>query len=887
MCLCVKDMLITGVQLRNIKNHAEAEFKFLPGVIAICGPNGSGKTTIIEAIAWALFDHLDYKKDDFVKRGSKRGQVVVSFASKIDGKIYTVIRDTGGGYYVHDPELNLKIAEQKSQVVPWLREHIGAEPGTDLSSLFKTTIGVPQGMFTADFTLQPAARKTVFDSILKVEEYRNASDNLRDTVRFIEQNISQLDKEIAEAEGQLKNWDELKRQFDDAGHKLQRFLSDLSEATQQRDAKIKEVDEFNKLKTSFDTLTNSATGLRLKADLTRTQLASAQTAEQTARNASITVEKAHIGYTDYLDAVKQSKELDEKRIARDQLRNQATAAERELIESRSRLMMCHERLNEVTQARNDLTSITPKLEEQTSLENKLASMREARGEMLSLTRSMDAIDKDLDALRTRYTAITRQIEAAEAHKARASTISILEVQIERDTELLAHLKATTSRDEEMISAIEGGGMCPLLSEKCLNLNPGESVIHRFGSELESRKSKIRSIQSSLPTLREQLRIGREAAITFSSVEVLKPEQTDIKQQGENKKQEKLDLDKRLADLGDVETIITEINKSLSDLGNPKSRAHAMEQTIVREEQWKNDADKIEANIARINQTLEQLSSELHAFDSLDVDIVSVNKIRIDNESDYQAYISNEKIAASLSERETATQAIQNDLDAINTALINSEQKLNELNKRYDAERHSQCQYELNRHGERIAQCETQIDNTRTTFTQLQEQITVLEAVREKMRNLAATKDKSSRNKDLADFVRDILLKAAPFITESYLYSISSEANLLFREITGRYDLSLRWTREYEIVLEEEGRERPFHNLSGGEQMAAALSVRMALLKELSDINIAFFDEPTVNMDEERRRNLAQQIGRIKDFKQLFVISHDDSFEEFTDQTISL
>jgi DNA repair exonuclease SbcCD ATPase subunit len=41
------------------------------------------------------------------------------------------------------------------------------------------------------------------------------------------------------------------------------------------------------------------------------------------------------------------------------------------------------------------------------------------------------------------------------------------------------------------------------------------------------------------------------------------------------------------------------------------------------------------------------------------------------------------------------------------------------------------------------------------------------------------------------------------------------------------------------------------------------------------------------MDEERRRNLAQQIGRIKDFQQLFVISHDDTFEGHTDQVILL
>ncbi len=141
--------------------------------------------------------------------------------------------------------------------------------------------------------------------------------------------------------------------------------------------------------------------------------------------------------------------------------------------------------------------------------------------------------------------------------------------------------------------------------------------------------------------------------------------------------------------------------------------------------------------------------------------------------------------------------------------------------------------------------------------------------------------------ETADFIRDILNKAAPYITETWLFSISHEANQLFREITGRYDVTLRWTKDYEVTLEEEGRERPFANLSGGEQMAAALAVRLALLRQLSEINIAFFDEPTTNMDEERCRNLAQQIGRIRSFQQLFVISHDDSFESFTDQVITL
>jgi exonuclease SbcC len=70
-------------------------------------------------------------------------------------------------------------------------------------------------------------------------------------------------------------------------------------------------------------------------------------------------------------------------------------------------------------------------------------------------------------------------------------------------------------------------------------------------------------------------------------------------------------------------------------------------------------------------------------------------------------------------------------------------------------------------------------------------------------------------------------------------------------------------------------------------MAAALAVRLAILKQLSDIRIAFFDEPTTNMDAERRENFAQEISRIKHFDQLFVISHDETFDNYVDNVLHI
>ena len=68
-------------------------------------------------------------------------------------------------------------------------------------------------------------------------------------------------------------------------------------------------------------------------------------------------------------------------------------------------------------------------------------------------------------------------------------------------------------------------------------------------------------------------------------------------------------------------------------------------------------------------------------------------------------------------------------------------------------------------------------------------------------------------------------------------------------------------------------------------MCAALAVRLALLKVLADIDVAFFDEPTTNMDRARREQLAEAIANIKSFRQLFIISHDDTFENVTENLI--
>ena len=1009
---------ITRVELRNIKNHAEGEWAFQPGVVAICGPNGAGKTTILEAIAWALFDHLDYKRDDFVKRGTKRGQVAVTFISNLDGREYVVTRDTGGSYHVYDPETKTRLIEQKSQVTPWLRRHLGVDAGTDLGALFKTTIGVPQGAFTYDFTLPPSNRKGVFDQILKVEEYRQASDNLRDTLRHLDNLISEADRKLAEAEGELKSYDETKRQCDEAGARLRSLESEQVETVAERDRVALDAQSLDDLLRKIETERRVIEQLRVKLEVKRDSLATAREGVEQAAAASAIVAAARAGYDDYLAASSRLAELEKRREARSELRARVAAIEHDLIEARSQSRLFEERLGEVAGARAELAELAGKVGRQNSIEAEIAGLREGRGEAQSLRRILAALDQELERLRRRYADLSRQIEEAGARAPVAATAESLEaerawldaeinraemalnnsrlkhdhletlrkdqgrlaVELEKarkeiarleplipvaerleggeaerlgSAEELARLRAEVARDEEMVRALDQGGVCPLLTEKCLNLKPGESLDSRFRTGLEARRVEIANLQSALAALdgdlkrsrdaaveiarlprlqsdsarladdlesnrgrmaeieeeisqaagfdeaeirqlkikrsglETQLRQAREAERIYGQAEILRPELAQVAAEGEAKRRERDDVARRVEKLGDIEARLADAEASLRSLNDPRGRAAALNQVVERESELRRKLEEAETRVARVNDDLERANLEMQDYDALDGEVALAGRTRAESERDYHAFIANEKIAATLAAREREMEALSSEIRQVDEAFNAAVRSLNHLEGNYDSERHRRALGELDGLRERAGRLATQIEHTGEQYSRLREQLVYLNEVRERARTQITERERAERLRETSDFIRDILQKAAPYITESYLFSISIEANHLFREITGRHDVTLQWTKDYEITLEEEGRERPFLNLSGGEQMAAALAVRLALLKELSEVNIAFFDEPTTNMDEERRRNLAQQIGRIKDFHQLFVISHDDSFEGYTDQIISL
>ncbi|KAF0243758.1 MAG: SMC domain-containing protein, partial [bacterium] len=330
-------MLIRKLQLKDIKNYTEKDFDFNAGVTAICGANGAGKTTIIESIAWALFDHLDYKREDFVRKGARKGSVNVFFISKLDGREYAVFRDSTGSYYVYDPVLNIRLAQQKQEVIKWLCQQHGVEPNTDLSILFRTTIGVPQGTFTYDFLQAPSKRKPVFDKILKVEEYFQAADELKDLLRLIERKTATIREQIASDEGELKRYEEVESAYITNTEKLLSIRTQYNDIKMEKDIADIRLSQLEKIKEKIDGFTSKIQNLKItiaeKLERERNLIEEIARAQQAAN----VVTSARKGYETYLSATENLNELEKQRLQRDKAQAAYTSTQQQLARLESNI----------------------------------------------------------------------------------------------------------------------------------------------------------------------------------------------------------------------------------------------------------------------------------------------------------------------------------------------------------------------------------------------------------------------------------------------------------------------------------------------------------------------------------------------------------------------
>ena len=221
-------MKIKSLQLENIRSHVKSVINFTDGFNCLVGGLGTGKSSVLYALDFALFgEPLGRSYDYLLREGEDKARVILKFSA--NGKEYAIIRalkrsgnrisqDMDQLRFFEDGEL---IAELKGDaVVEQLFSAIGIDKET-----FRRLIWVRQEHLKDILNMTPGERQKDLDRLFGLSDYEAAWSNLRAIVRWYESERSSLEKDP-----DVTRIDELKTRYNEA-------VSDLAE----KEVELKEV----------------------------------------------------------------------------------------------------------------------------------------------------------------------------------------------------------------------------------------------------------------------------------------------------------------------------------------------------------------------------------------------------------------------------------------------------------------------------------------------------------------------------------------------------------------------------------------------------------------------------------------------------------------------
>lgn len=465
-------MFLESLELHGFKSFAHrTKLTFSRGVTAIVGPNGCGKSNVLDAIRWVLGE-----QSAKALRGGEMSDVIFSGSDSLAAVGMAEVSMTFSecerelGLEFHEVKLTRRVyRDGKSEYLI---------NGTacrlrDIQQLFMDTgIGrtaysiMEQGRIDQLLSSRPEDRRAVFEEAAGITRYKAQKREALRKLEQTEQNLVRLDDILKEVQRQLNS---LSRQAAKA-RRHQEFTTQL----RIFETHLADV-QYRQWKSEIDSLDAKAAELRAQGEQTE---------------AAITGAEAQLA--------DQQRELNERDEVLTRARAFANEVKNRLLQSQSRLEFNRERIGEggglVERLNAEIVAAEEKQRQQAERLHATDSQERELNELLQSQQArIDQEQAALQAVRTRRVDAEGAVQrAAQAAIATESKLQFLRAELAR-TE--AGASAAAGQHQHFVTEL--ASLAPARAAATTGLEEARGSLATLARSLESRQETLRSAEAEL------------------------------------------------------------------------------------------------------------------------------------------------------------------------------------------------------------------------------------------------------------------------------------------------------------------------------------------------------------------------------------------------------
>ena len=904
-------MIFTKLKLRNFKSHENTVIRFNKGISVIVGENGAGKSTILEAISFALFkQHTGKKIDDLVRNNAQSMFVELEFDS--NGRKYKIIREkksslkssiykktSSYGEYVHVCTGDKEVSNEIRQIL-------------DIDSdLFLNAIYIRQGEIAELVDKTPAEKKLLIAKLLGIDSLEKSWRNLLPI-------INDYENELSELKGKLYNSKELSDELD---HKKAE-LNSLKERGLELE---KQIDEVNGLR---DEISENKRNMEREKEIHEAHLNNLEIEEKTL-----------------------AKLEEDKRLIQDNLDNIRVAEEKI-----DRLEKYVSKLDTYLDFEKSVVSIQRLKEKENEIEDLLDSIKKQKEIVADKKEGYNkflASDEDITRLNNEKVSYEKELATmTKLEKDKKDLLRQIENERNEIQEFFSEAKEKLDEyglDQDILAEIDDFDHI----EKATNgfLDETSLKIKELGKDIIAKNEVIvvfkQNIKSSEKPLEELYDVDNKCPVCQSDIDEAK--------KAELIKQYTAEIDENIQKISEYEENVELLSKDKQTFEDKHEKLLELSKNII---EYKQKFHHLQNELVKLNKVDESLESKELISNKLGELILVIANKKTDRESyqeDYNAY-NQAKGALDVLGDETETQyklkQVQNEIDNHVTNIklaidqdphLSGDISISELQDRIS---------DLKQKNEEFNQLKGFVQNKNSYLTQLDSvkedmgmSVNQIDIIKNKIKASIYDKEKyeqiiyrselyerrfntfntelseiKGRARETISYVRELTdkIEIANKFQQQYndisdyinllnhfrsLYSkngIQKDLRSISRPLIQKYtkdffsefnfnysDLTL--DDEYDVTVYGPEGESSMSMVSGGEKIAIALALRLGITQAMAngELDTILLDEPTIHLDSSRRHELINLLKDMSLLPQMIIVTHEPQLENAADNLIKV